>query len=158
MKKILPLVIVLFTLFGCSADWHIKRAIKKDPKITRDARVITHYDTITVITEGAKADTIFKYKDAPKDTFVLETTRFKTQVIKDTVYETIEIETECYPDTVERIIEVPVTIYDIELKDLKWYERIWVRFGKIAFIIIAIILLLIALRYSARKFFRGPLG
>lgn len=157
MKKI-ALIIVMVLLCGCSANWHLKRAVKKDPRIVRDAVVVTHYDTVTVVTEGARADTVFRYEPAARDTFVLETTKFRTQVIHDTVYKEMQIDTECFPDTVQTIIEVPVTVYDIDYKDMKWYERIFVKFGKWAVIILLILLVLRILRFAIRKYLQGPLG
>ena len=54
----LAVLSVLF-LFGCSASWHYRTALRKDPSlIVRDT--IVKYDTIIV--EVAKVDTIFKYK------------------------------------------------------------------------------------------------
>lgn len=156
--RYLIFIITAVLLCGCSSNWHLKRAIKKNPAIIRDAVVVTHYDTVTVVTEGARADTVFKYKPAARDTFVLETTKFRTQVIHDTVYKEMQIDTECFPDTIETIIEVPVTVYDIDYKDMKWYERIFVKFGKWAVILLLILVIISVLRFTLKKYLKGPLG
>lgn len=55
MKK---LIIGLLLLSSCSANWHIKRAIKKDPTILL-SDTITVNDTIKVTTERVYKDSIF---------------------------------------------------------------------------------------------------
>ena len=39
------LFILLILLSSCSAEWHLKKALKKDPKII-EAKVINIYDTL----------------------------------------------------------------------------------------------------------------
>lgn len=53
-------IIVLFALgfSGCSPNWHIKRAIKKDPTIlVKDT--INHVDTFRVETNRVEVDSVF---------------------------------------------------------------------------------------------------
>jgi hypothetical protein len=52
---ILILSIYVFCFFSCSPQWHVKRAIQKDPTILKSKT-----DTIRIITKQFERDTLFK--------------------------------------------------------------------------------------------------
>lgn len=143
------LIILLFS--SCSSEWHIKRAIKKDPKIYQSAIVKTYLDSFTVITDGVKVDTIFKYENLPQDTFILERDKFRTVVITDTLWKQMFIETECFPDTVEVIREIPVQVLQPIIEDKTWWEKRMESLGKFIFPILVVLIVLAILRYVFKK-------
>ena len=138
-------------LTSCSPEWHIERAIQKDPKIYQSAIVKTYLDSFTVITDGVKVDTIFKYENLPQDTFILERDKFRTVVITDTLWKQMFVETECFPDTVEVIREIPVQVLQPIIEDKTWWEKQMEGLGRFLFPILLILIVLVILRYVFKK-------
>jgi len=92
-------LLILILLSGCSANWHLKQAIKKGSKVKSDT---TYLD---VITERTVTDTVALLSEVTKhDTITINTLRWRTKTVirKDTIWQ----EVECKPDTVK----VPVTV------------------------------------------------
>lgn len=95
------LVSLALLLSSCSAQWHLKRAIAKDPTIVQDT--IVQWDT-TIVNEG----------EVLRDTIVMQ--RIDTiKVVKDGVrvelrrfYDTVEVDVECPTDTITITKEVPI--------------------------------------------------
>jgi len=81
MKK---LIIGLLLLSSCSANWHIKRAIKKDPTILL-SDTITVNDTIKVTTERVYKDSVFMVSN---DTTIIvkDNLTIKHFISNDTVF------------------------------------------------------------------------
>ena len=87
-------------LSSCSANWHLKKAVRKDPAILKK-------DTLVVV------DTIVQQPVALKDTVILKQhdtirlvkDRLKVEIVK--VNDTITIDAICDSDTIIRVIEVP---------------------------------------------------
>lgn len=81
MKK---LIIGLLLLSSCSANWHIKRAIKKDPTILL-SDTITVNDTIIVSTERVYKDSVFMVSN---DTTIIikDNLTIKHFISNDTVF------------------------------------------------------------------------
>jgi hypothetical protein len=46
--KWFSIAIVIQLLAGCSAEWHLKKAIKKNPALLSEPTVVTRWDTITM--------------------------------------------------------------------------------------------------------------
>jgi len=98
MKK---LIVLMFQLSSCSAQWHLKRAIKKSPDIIK-----TEYITITdtIVTKGVEHhDTI-----VTRSVDTIEVVKEKLQLKIIRTYDTISIQAKCLPDTIIRTIETPV--------------------------------------------------
>ena len=93
-------MILLSSLMSCSAQWHLKKAVQKDPLILeRDTLVVTN----TVVSPPvAITDTVTLKQH---DTIVIQKDRLKVQLVK--VNDTITINAECASDTIVRTIEVP---------------------------------------------------
>ena len=93
-------LILLSSLMSCSAQWHLKKAVQKDPIILeKDTLVVT--DTV-VSPPVAITDTVTLKQH---DTIVIQKDRLKVQLVK--VNDTITINAECASDTIVTTIEVP---------------------------------------------------
>ena len=98
--KWLVKLILLSSLMSCSAQWHLKKAVQKDPTILeKDTLVVT--DTV-VTPPVAITDTVTLKQ---QDTITLVKERLKVQLVK--VNDTIIIDAECASDTIVQTIEVP---------------------------------------------------
>jgi hypothetical protein len=85
---------------SCSAQWHLKKAVQKDPLIlVKDTLVVT--DTV-VSPPVAITDTVTLKQH---DTITIQKDRLRVQLVK--VNDTITINAECASDTIVRTIEVP---------------------------------------------------
>jgi hypothetical protein len=97
MLRMSALILVVF-LSGCSANWHLKKAIAKDPSILTEGVVIERVtDTITVVTPELQVDTIHEWSVDTVTTYV-DRVRIRTKV--DTVSRTVFVDVVCPPDTV----------------------------------------------------------
>jgi uncharacterized lipoprotein len=81
MKKIGVILFVVLILSGCSASWHIDRALKIDPDILE-----TTYDTTLEVNVSFKDTTVF-LEQAVKVEWISDTGHVQT----DTVYECEDI-------------------------------------------------------------------
>jgi len=88
----------IIVLTGCSANWHLKKAIAKDPSILTEGVVIERVtDTITVITPELQVDTVHEWSVDTVTTYV-DRVRIRTKV--DTITRTVFVDVVCPPDTV----------------------------------------------------------
>jgi|GEM_PF-3434124 len=103
-------VIISLLLSSCGAQWHLKRAIAKDPTIAQDT--VLRIDT-TIITESIELrDTITLLK---LDTITIE--RDGVVVHIERRFDTLLVDVECPPDTVRVFKEVPLVQYVPEKKE-----------------------------------------
>lgn len=99
MKWLVKLILVS-SLMSCSAQWHLKRAVQKDPLILeKDTLVVT--DTV-VVPPVVTTDTVITKQ---QDTIVVEKERLKVSVIRNV--DTLIIDAKCESDTIVQTIEVP---------------------------------------------------
>ena len=99
MKWLVKLILIL-SLTSCSAQWHLKKAVQKDPMILeRDTLVVT--DTV-VSPPVAITDTVIMKQH---DTITLVKDRLRVKIVK--VNDTITIDAICDSDTIISIVEVP---------------------------------------------------
>lgn len=115
----LTLLFATLILSGCSAEWHLSRAIKKDPSILKTKTMIV---TDTVVTEPIVVrDTVTTSK---VDTIEIIKDKFHVKIMRN--YDTLIIDGGCESDTIVRTleVEVPVVIYKEQNKLLnktyKW--------------------------------------
>jgi hypothetical protein len=98
-------------LSSCSAQWHIRKAIKKDPSIVNidTLRVI---DTVTFITKEVQVDSVFRLTT---DTVVIrkDNLTIKHYYSRDSVF----IWGECASDTIYRVREVKVPYQQLIYKE-----------------------------------------
>ncbi len=98
--KWLVKLILLTSLTSCSAQWHLKKAVQKDPTILeKDTLVVT--DTV-VSPPVAITDTVIMKQH---DTITLVKDRLRVNIVK--VNDTITIDAICDSDTIISIVEVP---------------------------------------------------
>jgi hypothetical protein len=91
---------LILLLSSCSAQWHLKKAVSKDPTILeRDTLVVT--DTV-VSPPVAITDTVTLRQH---DTITVVKDRLKVQLVK--VNDTVIIDAVCDSDTIVTIVEVP---------------------------------------------------
>ena len=91
---------LILLLSSCSAQWHLKKAVSKDPTILeRDTLVVT--DTV-VSPPVAITDTVTLRQH---DTITVVKDRLKVQLVK--VNDTVIIDAICDSDTIVTVVEVP---------------------------------------------------
>ena len=124
--------IVGLSLFvqSCGAQWHLKRAIAKDPTILADA--IVRVDTMVVTQSIRAVDTL-----VVRDTITREIVRDGVQIKVKRIHDTIRVDVVCPPDTVRVVAEVPVEQVVIREKPLPLYRRVI----NILYLILAILIL-----------------
>ena len=129
--RLFKFILLSSFLFGCSAKWHLKRAIKKKPNIF-DTSIVQVFDTI--LTTGVKIDTVLVSNKV--DTFVIEKEKFFTKIYKN--FDTIRVEGGCNSDTVVYVKEV-MHSYNLERYFLlEKVEKVIKRVGWLIFFIMII--------------------
>jgi hypothetical protein len=138
MKWLAKLIVVLL-LTSCSAQWHLKTAVRKDPLILeKDTLVVM--DTV-VSPPVAITDTVIMKQH---DTITLVKDKLRVKIVK--VNDTITIDAICDSDTIVRTIKVP---YDKIVYVEK--ESVW---DKIKSLAIYIALAFLAFKLIMRQFDR----
>ena len=98
-RYILPLLILI--LSGCSAEWHLSKAVKKNPSLLKE-RITSVTDTV-VVEPIAVRDTVTLSK---VDTVEIVKDRFRVKIMRS--YDTLIIDGGCDSDTIVRTITVSV--------------------------------------------------
>ena len=99
MKWLVALSLTVL-LPSCSAQWHLKRAVHKDPTILQKDTLVVQ-DTV-VTPPVAITDTVILKQ---QDTIKLVKDRLKVEIVR--VNDTITIDAICDSDTIISIVEVP---------------------------------------------------
>lgn len=110
------LLLFIVLLSSCSAEWHIRRAIKKNPRILR-ADTIQVHDTLYV--PQVHYDTTIISK--PIDTVLIEKERLRIKITRH--YDTLRVEGVCLADTIFNEKKIPYN--KIVYKPRAWYDRYW---------------------------------
>ena len=137
MKWLVKLMLVL-SLTSCSAQWHLKKAVQKDPTILeKDTLVVTD----TVVTQPvAITDTVTLRQ---QDTITLVKEKLRVQLVK--VNDTITINATCDSDTIISIVEVPYEkIVYVEK------ETFWDKIKTLIYLLIIITFVSVIYRISRR--------
>ena len=87
-------------LTSCSAQWHLKKAVQKDPSVLEKDTLIV-MDTV-VSPPVAITDTVIMKQH---DTITLVKDRLRVRIVK--VNDTITIDAICDSDTIISIVEIP---------------------------------------------------
>lgn len=105
------LIIILVMLTGCSAEWHLKKAIKKNPSLIQPS--VHTIDTIVIRDFFEFSDT---FVTKTIDTITIEKEGVKTIVYRD--HDIIKIRTIVKPDTIriQKTIRVPQIQYQERVK------------------------------------------
>lgn len=96
MYRLSASIIVVALLSGCSADWHLRKAISKDPSILLEGTTIIH-DTVTVVTPELRVDTVHHWSMDTVTSYV-DRVRIRTKV--DTVNRMVYVDVVCPADTI----------------------------------------------------------
>ena len=100
MRWYIPLFAFLI-LSGCSAEWHLSKAVRKNPELLKPKTMIV---TDTVVTDPIVVrDTVIT---SQRDTIELIKDRFRVKVIRS--YDTLLIDGGCESDTIVRTVTVAV--------------------------------------------------
>ncbi len=98
----LKYAVAILLLTSCSASWHLKRAIKKDPSLLNGGDTVLVHDTQFIVKERVLTDS---FVTTCYDTITLEDSFVFTQVIRrDNV---IKVYTKCKSDTVRITTKIP---------------------------------------------------
>lgn len=137
--KLIKAFIILLTLTGCSAKWHLNQAIKKNPAMAQIS--VYGIDTIFVRDSILMTDT-FTTKDV--DTITLTKDGVTTVVYRD--HDVIRVRTIVKADTIRytKTITLPPQIKFIDRK--KGYERYAPYLG-----FLLLILLMISILKNSRR-------
>lgn len=100
--------IILVMLTGCSAQWHLEKAVQKDPSIIKPS--VHTIDTIIFTDSVAITDT---FVTKTIDTLTIEKDGVKTIVYRD--HDIIRIKTVVKPDTIR--IQKTITIPQVQYKE-----------------------------------------
>ena len=132
--KWLSLLIIVLSLSSCSAQWHLSKAIKKDPSVLRKDTVVV---TDTIVTAPVSVrDTITLQQ---RDTITITKDRLKVNIVRS--FDTIMVDAMCDSDTIIQVIEVPVP--SIVMKDSdRWYNKVY----KFSFYLLLLLLSVLFLR------------
>jgi len=128
MKTLFPFLI--FLLSACSAQWHIRQAVSKDPSIFLNNKAIILRDT--VYTNSIRVDTLSHFIS---DTITIEKERLRIQIKR--IHDTLRVVGECSADTIEviREVQLPPTI---EYKPSpKWKDSVLFILGIFSFAAVA---------------------
>ena len=108
-------IVVATLLSSCSAQFHLKRAIAKDPSLKRDT--IIKLDTTVLTQEKILSDTI-----VVSDTIVREIKSDGVVVRLQKIHDTIKVEAICESDTIRIMKEVEVIRY-VEQKKTSIFDE-----------------------------------
>ena len=105
------LIIIFLFLVGCSAEWHVKRAVQIDSSIL-EKDTIRFTDSIKVITEKVTHDSVFQVS---KDTVIIQKDKLtiKHYYHNDSVY----LWGECESDTITRWKKYEVPVEKVVIQD-----------------------------------------
>ena len=125
--RLLQSILIALLLTSCSANWHIKRAVKKEPGILTH---VTVFDTIIIREEKVLHDT---FLTTEYDTVTLEDSFVYTQVIREK--DIIKVYTKCKADTVRITKTLPPQVMITE-KQCDW--QVTIKWLLILFALVAI--------------------
>ena len=121
--KVLAIIslICLVALTSCSASFHLRRAIEKDPTIIQP-EIVQVVDTV-IITPSERVETTFVA--LPIDTITIEKERLRIKIRR--IHDTLRVEGECRSDTITitETIELPPVI---KYEDRPWWSK-WLMWG-----------------------------
>ena len=125
---LIPLFAILI-LSGCSAEWHLSKAVRKNPELLKQTTMIV---TDTVVTDPIVVrDTVIT---SQVDTIEIVKDKFRVKIMRS--YDTLTIDGGCDSDTIVRTIQVPIerVVYKEEHKIFRWSFYLWVVVAFVAFV------------------------
>lgn len=122
------IISIALLLQSCGAQWHLKRAIAKDPTIVKEQSI--KIDTVVITQERIVRDTLILKRI---DTTVIERNGVRIELRR--IHDTIQIQAECLQDTIRIVKEISVPKLVYKEKNST--------FGLVKLIIILVILLIL---------------
>jgi hypothetical protein len=108
MARLTWLTLCVLLLSGCSAEWHLKQAKRKDASLSFGQVVV--FDTIVITKERKLVDTLELFKDT-----IIYQDRVKLE-LKYLPGEKIRVSAECPPDSIRIVKEIFPDIQIVEKK------------------------------------------
>lgn len=134
MKWFTPLFVILI-LSGCSAEWHLSKAVKKNPQLLKPTTMIV---TDTVVTEPIVVrDTVTTSK---VDTIEIVKDKFRVKIMRN--YDTLIIDGGCDSDTIIRTVTVSVPQLVSQESGFQRVQR-YTFWGLVTLLLIAIAILVV---------------
>jgi hypothetical protein len=130
---------MLLSLSGCSAQWHLNKAVKKDPSLL-NKEVVSVVDT--VIVPGVEVHDTLVFNDIDTVEIVKDNFHVKLVRVRDSIF----INGGCKTDTLIRTVSIPVDRVVYKKKDT-WFDK--VKLGSF-YVIVAIILASLARKIRKR--------
>jgi hypothetical protein len=132
--EMLKYAVAILLLTSCSATWHLKRAIKKDPSLLLSSDTVLVHDTQFVTKEHVLTDSFFT---TCYDTVIVEDSIIYTKVIRrDNV---IKVYTKCKSDTVRITTKIPFKLPPtVTYKNDPFWKSLAVALGTLLLLIIII--------------------
>ena len=127
-KNWLVLLTSTILLSSCGSQWHLNRAIKKNPTIL-EKDTVTVVDTVVTAPVTVR-DTVTLNN---RDTITITKDKLKIKIVRS--FDTIAIDAECASDTIVRTIEVPYEkVVYVQQKTLKQKLQTWALYLVVALI------------------------
>lgn len=101
MMKVWWGAMLALLLTGCSAEWHLRKALRKDPSLLT-TKTVTVMDTVVTEPIVVRDTTILK----ERDTIEIVKDRFRVKIVRS--FDTLMIDGGCDADTIYREIKVAV--------------------------------------------------
>ena len=119
--KVWIYLLILISLVGCSAEWHLNKALKKDPTILDTGEYFV-VDTIHVREAVLISDTFVSTK---YDTLTLwdSVNKIETQIIR--ISDTLLVRTKVLPDTIKIIQQMRSKPRKTIYKDIPFYRNMF---------------------------------
>ena len=145
--KWFSLVIAIPLLVGCSAEWHLKKAIQKNPALLLEPTVVTKWDTITM-----PPITIVDTLEIPAvgDSSIIENDSLQV-VVKTVVDRNGNKKLSVSAKT--KTIQIPHYIKvdcppQVKLLAIPWYYKVY----KVSFFILILLLIVALARHFSSRF------
>jgi hypothetical protein len=136
--RYIPLLLILI-LSGCSAEWHLSKAVDKNPELLKGKTMIV---TDTVVTEPIVVkDTV---TISQVDTVEIVKDKFRVKIMRS--YDTLIIDGGCDADTIVRTLEVKVPVVEYKERST-FFDKIY----KSSFYILIISIIILVLRDVIRR-------
>ena len=100
MRWYTPLFVILI-LSGCSAEWHLSKAVKKNPQLLKPTTINV---TDTIVLPSVELRDTVRLKEV--DTITLVKDRFRVKIMRS--HDTLVIDGGCDSDTIIRTVTVSV--------------------------------------------------
>lgn len=117
-------------LTGCSAEWHLRKALRKDPSLLT-TKTVTVMDTVVTEPIVVRDTTILK----ERDTIEIVKDRFRVKIVRS--FDTLMIDGGCDADTIYREIKVAVPQVNVRPTKLQRVQS-FTFWGLIGLLLIAI--------------------